>query len=119
MAVVCIYLGVRQWRKEQVLSVCGTLRRENYIFDLPNEVVDEIWQRKPTIGNVIEARFGERILFCKMPSGRNAGYVFTWDIRRNEKSIAMLESLGVVSHGTDGLTAGEISHIGSLKIMKR
>jgi hypothetical protein len=93
MAVVCLYLGARQLRKEQVLKLCKELER-SYAFDIPDEFVDMCWQRKPTVGRVFE-RHGEKqmqvIVFQSAATVRG-------DAGASEETIAKLEQFGVVEY---------------------
>src|SRR5690349_10684395 len=51
---VTVFLGYSQIRRKKILEVCDNLRKDGYDFDVPDELMDRVvWQRKPTIGNVI------------------------------------------------------------------
>jgi len=93
MAVVCIYLGARHWRKEQVLKLCKELEK-SYAFDVPDELVDVLWQRKPTVGRVFE-RHGEKQM--QVIVFQSAATVWG-DAGASEETITKLERLGVVEY---------------------
>ena len=96
MAVVCIYLGARQWRKVQVRDLCEALRNDEYVFlaPAPNELIDTLWQRKPTVGNVYENN-GEKTM--RVIISRSGNQIF-WSERDDQDEIAKLERLGVVEY---------------------
>ena len=55
MGFACAYLGARQYRDRQVMTLCAELKSSGYSFDIPDELPDLFWQRKPHVGTIVDA----------------------------------------------------------------
>jgi hypothetical protein len=93
VTVVAVLLGARQYRINAVSDLCAQLEEDFYLFSLPNEWRDKVWQRKPTVGKITVVDGKEYLQRIAMRSG--ADY---WGQSDDPVAIARLKQLGVVEY---------------------
>jgi hypothetical protein len=93
VTAVVLFLGYGQYRRQWILKVCAELEKDAYVFQIPNECHDSIWQRKPSVGIVVHGIDGrERLQIWR---GRRASFYATFD---DQEGFERLKTLGMVQY---------------------
>lgn len=99
VTILAVYLGAREWREKDVQKLCQTLeqdsRLDNYIYILPDDWIDKVWQRKPTMAKTYTSKDGGKYL---------TGLVYrltrrdVYSVIKDKEVIALLKELDVVKY---------------------
>jgi hypothetical protein len=79
---VTVFIGLSQIRRKQTLEVCDSLRKDGYVFETPNGLLDKVvWQRKPTVGNVVEVDPHTQILLLRDGSFTTRWFILSGEVQ--------------------------------------
>jgi hypothetical protein len=99
LLVTCLslFLGYSQYGRNEILKACAELKRDKFIFSVPNEWYDRFWQRKPLVGTI--GRLGNQEALARVRRvnvGHGEGLVYYLAVEPEETE--RLKELGMVDY---------------------
>jgi hypothetical protein len=96
VTAIGLYLGAREWRRQSVEKLCAQIeedsRLDGYIYILPNDWLDKLWQRKPIMAKTYTSKSGSEYVAGLVYRAREDVY----SVINDDEVIDLLKKLDVV-----------------------
>ena len=102
-----LFLGFSQYRRREILKVCDELRKDGYVFSVPNDLRDQLWQRIPTVASVVQIKGRPYLHLRSSKWGMTVLIPFLIADPFTEKE--RLERFGMLDYGSEILNAKEVA----------